>query len=88
MPNLGPTELIIILVIVVLLFGASRLAGLGKSTGRAIREFKEETRVLGDKKNADPAPPSTTTGPTATPTVHPPAASADDVRTGEPRRDV
>ena len=43
---LGPTELIIILVIVVLLFGGSRLAGLGKSTGRALKEFKEETQGL------------------------------------------
>ncbi len=44
--GLGPTELLIILAIVLLLFGGSRLAGLGKSTGRAIREFKEETKDL------------------------------------------
>ncbi|WP_370518835.1 twin-arginine translocase TatA/TatE family subunit [Microlunatus sp. Gsoil 973] len=49
--NLGPTELIIILVIVLVLFGGARLAGLGKSTGRAIREFKEETKNLADKKD-------------------------------------
>ena len=42
----GPTELIIVLVILLLLFGGSRLAGLGKSSGRALREFKEETRGL------------------------------------------
>jgi sec-independent protein translocase protein TatA len=35
-------ELIIILVIVILIFGASRLAGLGKGLGQAIRGFKEE----------------------------------------------
>ena len=35
-------ELIIILVIVVLIFGATRLAGLGKGLGQAIRGFKEE----------------------------------------------
>ena len=51
--NLGPTELIIILVIVLLLFGGSRLAGLGKSTGRALKEFKEETKDLGGKKDHD-----------------------------------
>ena len=50
--NLGPMELVIILVIVLLLFGGSRLAGLGKSTGRALKEFKEETKDLkGDKKS-------------------------------------
>ncbi len=44
--NLGPSELLIILAIVLLLFGGSRLAGLGKSTGRALKEFKEETKGL------------------------------------------
>lgn len=52
--GLGPTELLIILAIVLLLFGGSRLAGLGKSTGRAIREFKEETKDLkGQPKATD-----------------------------------
>ncbi len=49
--GLGPTELLIILAIVVLLFGGSRLAGLGRSTGRAIREFKEETKPLGGSES-------------------------------------
>ncbi len=49
--NLGPTELLIILAIVLLLFGGARLAGLGKSTGRAIREFKEETKGLDGAKS-------------------------------------
>jgi sec-independent protein translocase protein TatA len=38
--NLGPTELIIILVIVVLLFGVGRLSKIGKEMGSGIREFK------------------------------------------------
>ncbi|HEY9290798.1 MAG TPA: twin-arginine translocase TatA/TatE family subunit [Microlunatus sp.] len=42
--DIGPSELLIILGIVVLLFGGSRLAGLGKGAGRALREFKEETQ--------------------------------------------
>lgn len=44
---IGPTELIIILAIALLLFGGSRLAGLGKGVGRSIREFKEEVRPVG-----------------------------------------
>lgn len=44
--GLGTQELVIILIIALLLFGGSRLAGIGKSSGRAIREFKEETRGL------------------------------------------
>lgn len=42
--DIGPSELVIILIIVILLFGGSRLAGLGKSAGRALKEFKEETQ--------------------------------------------
>jgi sec-independent protein translocase protein TatA len=40
MPHLGPTELIIILVIVVVLFGAGRVSRLGGELGSAIREFR------------------------------------------------
>ena len=42
----GVPELLIILAVVLLLFSGTRLAGLGKSTGRALREFKEETQGL------------------------------------------
>ena len=46
-------EWLIILLIAILLFGGSRLAGIGKSSGRAIREFKEETRgIKEDEKRA------------------------------------
>ena len=41
----GPFELIIIMVIVVLLFGTSKIAGLGGSVGTAIREFKEAVKA-------------------------------------------
>ena len=47
--GLGVPELLIILAVVLLLFGGSRLAGLGKSSGRALREFKEETKSLPGK---------------------------------------
>ena len=51
--TLGPTELLIILAIVVVLFGASRLAGLGGALGRGIREFREESRTNDEKKKED-----------------------------------
>lgn len=50
--GLGPVELLIILAVVLLLFGGSRLAGIGKSSGRAIREFKEETRAIKEEEAA------------------------------------
>ena len=46
MPNIGAPELIIIAIVILVLFGGAKLAGLGKSTGRALREFKEETKGI------------------------------------------
>ncbi len=40
--RLGLPELLVILVIIILIFGTSRLAGLGKGLGQAIRGFKDE----------------------------------------------
>lgn len=39
--NLGPTELLVILVIVLLLFGSTRLPKLARSLGQASKEFKQ-----------------------------------------------
>ena len=52
MASIGPMELLIILGIALLLFGGSRLAGLGKGVGRSIREFKEEVKSA-DSKDQD-----------------------------------
>jgi sec-independent protein translocase protein TatA len=41
MPNIGPTELIIVLVLALLILGPKRLPDAGRSLGRAIREFKD-----------------------------------------------
>lgn len=40
--HLGVQELVVILIIVIVLFGGSRLAGIGKALGTSMREFKEE----------------------------------------------
>jgi sec-independent protein translocase protein TatA len=40
-PNIGPMELVIVLVVVLLIFGPKRLPGLGKQLGTGMREFKE-----------------------------------------------
>lgn len=44
----GPTELIIILLIVVVLFGASKLPELGKGLGKGIKEFKNASKEVGN----------------------------------------
>ena len=48
MPNLGFSELMIILVVVLLLFGARRLPEIGASLGKGIREFKRSISEVGD----------------------------------------
>lgn len=67
--TLGTAELIIILVIVMLVFGASKLPDLARNSGRALRIFKAETKGLMDKDDeartdAGQLPP---TNPDATP---------------------
>ena len=47
--HLGVQELVVILIIVIVLFGGSRLACIGKALGTSMREFKEEVnRSEGD----------------------------------------
>ncbi len=48
MGNLGPTEIILILLVIVLLFGAKKLPELARGSGRALRIFKAETKGLMD----------------------------------------
>jgi sec-independent protein translocase protein TatA len=71
--SFGPTELIIVLVIVLIIFGPKRLPGLGRSLGTGMREFKdsitskdrddeddedEEARPALVRAEADPAAPT------------------------------
>lgn len=46
MPNLGPWEIIIILVVLVLLFGAKKLPDAARSLGRSMRIFKSEVKEM------------------------------------------
>ncbi|MBI3998068.1 MAG: twin-arginine translocase TatA/TatE family subunit [Armatimonadetes bacterium] len=60
--NVGPMELLIILLILLLLFGASRLAGLGAAAGRTIKEFRKavsdvEDEVKDTTKDTHPTKP-------------------------------
>jgi sec-independent protein translocase protein TatA len=41
MPNIGPLEIIVVLIIVLIVFGPKRLPEMGRSLGKGIREFKD-----------------------------------------------
>lgn len=45
MPHLGTTELIVILVIVILIFGVNKIPQLGKGLGEGIRNFKTSLKA-------------------------------------------
>jgi sec-independent protein translocase protein TatA len=72
--NLGFGELMIIMVVVLLVFGAKRLPEIGASIGKGIREFKRSISDVGDTINSpndertqlprsmDGPPPNTTAG--------------------------
>ncbi|MGA8744292.1 MAG: twin-arginine translocase TatA/TatE family subunit [Solirubrobacterales bacterium] len=49
--NIGPLEILIVLVIALIVFGPKRLPELGNSLGRGIREFRET--VSGEKSDQD-----------------------------------
>ena len=59
----APQDLVIIAVVVLILFGGSKLAGFGKSMGEGIKEFKKATR---DDEEVPP-PASTTPATPASP---------------------
>ena len=56
--RLGTTEIILILILALVIFGGSKLSGVGKALGQSIREFKKEVKdpdeQKAEEKSADP----------------------------------
>ena len=71
MPAIGPWELVIVLVIVVVIFGAGRLSDVGGALGKSIREFRKAT-TDDPSAHAVSAPPAAP--PLASPAVTPSVA--------------
>ena len=85
MPNIGPMELIVVLVIVLLVFGPKRLPGLGKQLGSGMREFKDS--ISGSSKDDDDdafGRPAHTKASTDTPTAQAPPATPAPVAAPAP----
>ncbi|MES2693647.1 MAG: twin-arginine translocase TatA/TatE family subunit [Verrucomicrobiota bacterium] len=62
--GLGPTELIVILVILLVLFGGSKLPSLAKGLGQSVKEFKKATK---EEEQAETTKTVTVTPTTVTP---------------------
>ena len=69
MPNLGAPEIILILLVIVLLFGAKKLPDAARGLGRSLRIFKAETKGLREDDAADERPRQSL--PAAQPPVQP-----------------
>ncbi|MEN8373847.1 MAG: twin-arginine translocase TatA/TatE family subunit [Gemmatimonadota bacterium] len=83
--GLGPTELIVILLIVLLVFGAKRLPEIGASLGKGIREFKSSvSEIQADVAKATEPERREVQPNQVRPSVAPPAAS-EPVRPAEPQ---
>ncbi|WP_221088564.1 twin-arginine translocase TatA/TatE family subunit [Deinococcus aquaedulcis] len=82
MPNLGPAELIVILLVALVVFGPRKLPELGKSLGHGLREFRRSTQGLKEDLGmgtpaAAPTPPA---APAAVPMAAREMAVAEEVR--------
>lgn len=78
MPQIGPLELIIVLVIALLVLGPGRLPDVGAALGKSIREFRKATSEVQEATKIDvtPLPPTSTATPAPAQPVATPAAMA------------
>jgi len=76
MPNIGPVELIIILVIALLILGPGRLPDVGSALGKSIREFRKAATDVQDSVKLDAAPAAAAPAAPVAPADAAPAAPA------------
>jgi sec-independent protein translocase protein TatA len=73
--NIGPLEIIVVLIIALVVFGPKRLPELGRSLGKGIREFRGSVTGDHDDEDERPSPPAgIEAGKTEAPVVEEPVA--------------
>jgi sec-independent protein translocase protein TatA len=82
--NIGPLEIIVVLIIALIVFGPKRLPELGSSLGRGIREFRNT--VTGDKSDDDDEPEVKAIRATASPPASPPAEESAEAKVVHDKR--
>ena len=73
MPNIGPGEIVLLLLLALLLFGAKRLPEIGRSLGKGMREFKDSVSGMGIKDDDE------------RPQLEPPVGTQDTTAPAAPR---
>ena len=85
MGSIGATEIILILLVLILLFGARKLPELARGSGRALRIFKAETKGLVDDED-EKQQSEERRGIESGPTTYPAAPPSGTERVDEPHR--
>ncbi|NMA92597.1 MAG: twin-arginine translocase TatA/TatE family subunit [Firmicutes bacterium] len=57
MPKIGPLEALVILAVILLIFGPSKLPGLAKAIGKSVVELKDSLRGKSPDEESPPGPP-------------------------------
>jgi sec-independent protein translocase protein TatA len=73
--GLGPTEVIIVLILALVVFGPKKLPEMARSVGKGIREFKSSVSMDDDDHHEHAATPPTGQAPTPAPSLPPAAPS-------------
>jgi sec-independent protein translocase protein TatA len=76
MPNVGPIEIVVVILILIVIFGPKRIPELGRSIGQGMRNFKQS--VTGKDRGEDPRELEV---------EHRPAPAASEPARSEPTRD-
>lgn len=84
--NLSGWHFLLLLVIILLLFGAPKLPQLARSLGQSMRIFRGEMRQMKDDDPAGPAAAGTTSGTAAAPVVDPAASAPATAQAEQPVR--
>ena len=84
MPNIGPVELVIILVIALLVIGPGKLPDVGSALGKSIREFRKAASDVQDAVKLDPVVATTPPPAAATPAAPAPAPALPSVASAVP----
>jgi len=82
MPNIGPVELIIILVIALIVIGPGRLPDVGAALGKSIREFRKASTDITDAARVDVSPQTAPAAPAAA--AAPPAPAPNTLAEATP----
>src|SRR5690349_17796924 len=86
MPNIGPVELVIILVIALLILGPGKLPDVGAALGKSIREFRKASSDVTEAVSVDtsPLPPTAPAAPAAPAEAATPSIAAAPPAPGAP----